>query len=222
MVKKNGIVTFSITVAVLVPLVVLAVTAFFSILNILTSYVGINIGGDSSASTLGIYDTNNADKTNLLWAILTQYMDPGNLNNSDGVGSIVAFVIATSGIVCLTGLLVSAIVNIVSQRTERWKKGLIQYNENFENYIVIIGINEQVPSIIRRTFENNIADYVLIQTRKDVEKARMALELKLEDIYEDKVIFYAGERTSIEDIEKLNLKKAIEVYIPRRRHEFRK
>ena len=32
--EKNGIVTFSITVAVLVPLVVLAVTAFFSILNI--------------------------------------------------------------------------------------------------------------------------------------------------------------------------------------------
>lgn len=149
----------------------------------------------------------------LLWSLVSQYMDPGNLPaTSDWRGKLAAIVCAVLGIVTLSGFTVSSIVSVISRMTEKWKKGLIRYNHFFNNYIVIIGVNEQTPSIIRRSFERG-GDYVLIQTRKDVESARMALELKLEDELEEKVVFYAGERTSAEDISKLKLEKAVTVYI---------
>jgi ryanodine receptor 2 len=55
--------------------------------------------------------------------------------------------------------------------------------------------------------------FVLIQTRRDVEKARLDLELKMDDELEDKIVFYSGERTSAEDIGKLRLEKAVEIFI---------
>lgn len=211
--EKNGIVIFSVTIAVLVPFIVLAFAFLLSIINLLCYHFGgLNLGIGTHPSTLGIYDA-DSKSTNILWAIVSQYMDPGNLNNSNGIGSVIAVIMATSGIVCLTGLLVSAIVNIVSQRTDRWKKGLIQYDENFNNYVVLIGDNEQTSSIVRQSLKREGVEFVLIQTRKDVEKARMDLELKMEDELEERIVFYAGERTSSEDIAKLRIEKAVEIYI---------
>lgn len=202
----KGLLHLSIKLAILVPLSVTAFCCPFSIL------AQIFIGGEY-ISALGIYYS-TSDETNILWAILSQYLDPGNMANSEGGGSFIAIILATLGIVCLSGLMVSSLVNWISQRRELWQKGLIDYSkvEPFKEYVVIIGLNEQAPSIIRRAFDRGI-EYVLIQTRKDVEKARMALDLKLENSFESKVIFYAGERTSNADIAKLKLEKASEIYI---------
>ena len=153
---------------------------------------------------------------NIIWAALSQYMDPGNIYNSDGFwGSIIALVMATSGIVFLSGFAVSAFVSVLSQRRDRWQKGLISYSKmkNFKDYVVIIGINEQTVSLARQSLMRKGVEYVLIQTNKDVEKVRLALELKLDDKLENRIVYYAGERTSGEDIAKLHLEKAKEIYV---------
>ena len=150
------------------------------------------------------------------WAILTQFADPGNLPLSRGIwGRIVALFSAISGIVLLSGYFVSSIVNALSRRADKWKKGLIVYKglRKLNDCVVIIGINEQTASIVRRSLKRQNVEYVLIMTRQDVERARLELESKIDDDDEDRIVYYAGDRTSYEDIKKLQLEKAKEVYI---------
>lgn len=208
--STNGypLLKLSLKLAILLPLTITFIIAPFGIISQL-------INGGSYTSALGIYDTKSAEYTNVLWATISQYMDPGNLSNSDSIGSVIAIIMAASGIVCLSGLMVSSLVNWISQRRDRWQKGLIVYKDvkSFTDYVVIIGINEQAASIVRQSLKRDGVKYVLIQTRQDVEKTRLELELKMDDDLEDKIVFYAGERTSAEDLGKLHLEKAIEVYI---------
>ena len=77
---------------------------------------------------------------------------------------------------------------------------------------MIIGNNEQAAAIIKKSLKSG-ADYILLQTRKNVERERAKLELKLDREDEERVVFYFGERTSNEDIGDLKLEKAREVYI---------
>ena len=169
----------------------------------------------SSHSNMGIWTDHPTDNTNVFWYIICQYLDPGNVAYSNDIGSFIALLSATVGIVCLSGFLLSAIVNVISQTRQMWQKGLINYYgvKEFKDYVVIIGINEQTASIARRALESDDNRYVLIQTRQDVEKARPELESKIDDDKQDRIVYYAGDRTSYEDIEKLRLENAREVYI---------
>ena len=194
---------FAVIVALLVPLCIAGIPALFS----------YTTTGTIDNGLLEYYDTIKVSHT-YAWSSISQYTDPGNLPaaNSHKSGG-VALLLAIAGVFCLSGLLVSSLVNYISRQAERWKKGLLQYNVLFDKYVVIIGVNEQTASIVRQSLKREGVKYVLIQTRKDVEKVRLELELKMDDILEDQIVFYAGERTSSEDLEKLHLEKAIEVYI---------
>ena len=147
------------------------------------------------------------------WAVISQFTDPGNLPSAYEKGRIIAFISAVSGIVCLSGLLVSSIVNYLSRRSLKWRQGMIHYNRCFKDYVVIIGCNEQTANIVKLSLKRKDVKYVLIQTRQDVEKMRMRLDLDLDKSEEDRLVFYFAERTSREDIEALHLEKAKEIYI---------
>ena len=197
----NPLLWFSTKVAFFIPLTLWIVTTVFNFFHLNFSiYHALDLPNESSA----------------FWQIICQYLDPGNIANSQGYGgSGIALLSALLGIVCLSGFLVSAIVNVISQTRIQWQKGLINYNgvKKFKDYVVIIGINEQTASIVRRALDSDDDKYVLIQTRQDVEKVRPELESKIDDNKQDRIVYYAGDRTSYEDIEKLHLEKAIEVYI---------
>lgn len=147
------------------------------------------------------------------WAVISQFTDPGNLPSAYGKGRVIAFISAVSGIACLSGLLVSSIVNYLSRRSLKWKQGMIHYNRCFKDYVVIIGCNEQTANIVKLSLKRKDVKYILIQTRQDVEKMRMRLDLDLDKNEEDRLVFYFAERTSREDIEALHLEKAKEIYI---------
>lgn len=171
-----------------------------------------------SSCELGIFafdhETGPDSGPNFLWAILCQFLDPGNVVNAGSAGgSFIAIICALSGIVCLSGLLVTSMVNMISRMTEQWKDGLLHYDWHFDRYVVIIGVNDQTAAIARRALLRDDVDYVLIQTRQDVEKMRMRLDLDLDRDEENKLVFYFAERISREDIEELHLEKAVEVYI---------
>ena len=149
-----------------------------------------------------------------LWSVLSQYTDPGNLPAvQKGKGYFWALICAIAGIFCLSGFAVSSLVSFITRVSERWKKGLLHYNSFFSDYVVIIGVNEQTATIIKRCLKEPGVKYVLIQTRKDVEKERAKLDLQLERKEEEKIVFYYGERTLYEDITDLHVEKAKEVYI---------
>lgn len=197
----NPLLWFSTKVVFFIPLTLWIVTTVFNFFHLNFSiYHALDLPNESSA----------------FWQIICQYLDPGNIANSQGYGgSGIALLSALLGIVCLSGFLVSAIVNVISQTRIQWQKGLINYNgvKKFKDYVVIIGINEQTASIARRALDSNNKRYVLIQTRQDVEKVRPELESKIDDKIQDRIVYYAGDRTSYEDIEKLHLEKVIEVFI---------
>ena len=148
-----------------------------------------------------------------LWNILCQFADPGNIPHSSQSGNWIALISALAGIVCLSGLLVSSLVSMISHTTHKWRQGLVMYRYGFDKYVIVIGFNEQTASIVRQSLNREGVKFVLIQTRKNVEEARMALELKMNDKLEDRIVFYAGERTSAEDLAKLRPEKAVEIYI---------
>lgn len=206
----NGFPLFkqSAKLAILLPIAVILICAPFGFI------AQIHKGGGYT-SALGIYDIRTSNFTNILWATLSQYLDPGNISNSDGIGSFIAIFMATAGVVCLSGLMVSSIVNWISQRRERWQKGLISYErvEAFKEYVVIIGVNDLTAHIIKTILKKDKDKYILIQTRQDVDKMRMRLDLSLDKKEEDKLVFYYGERTSYEDIEKLHLEKVTQIFI---------
>ena len=165
-----------------------------------------------------VYSINTEKETeetvSLWWRIVSQFADPGNLMQSaKGGGNVIAFVSAFAGIVCLSGLVVSSLVSMISRRTQQWKSGQIHYTYGFENYVVIVGSNEQTATIIKSSLRNPDVKYVLVQTRKDVEKERSKIELRLEREDEDRVVFYYGDRALEEDIQYLRLEYAKEVYV---------
>ncbi|MDO4801287.1 MAG: hypothetical protein Q4A15_03900, partial [Prevotellaceae bacterium] len=89
----------------------------------------------------------------------------------------------------------------------------IKWNLGLHRFVVIIGVNEQTVAIARQALARKDVDYVLIQTRQDVEKMRMRLDLGLTYEEENHIVFYYAERTSWEDIKLLHIEKAKEVYI---------
>ena len=148
------------------------------------------------------------------WSILSQFTDPGNLPSAHGKGRLIALISALLGIIGLSGLLVSSLVNFLSKRAEKWRQGFIHYRYWYwKKYVVIIGVNDQTATIVKSSLARKGVDYVLIQTRQDVEKMRMRLDLSLDKHDENRVVFYYAERTSREDIEQLHLEKAVELYI---------
>ena len=55
-----------------------------------------------------------------LWNLICQFADPGNMHQSSGKGNWIALVSALAGVVCLSGLLVSSLVSMISHRTQKW------------------------------------------------------------------------------------------------------
>lgn len=151
-----------------------------------------------------------------LFAILSQFLDPGNLPSAGKDGRIWAGALAFAGIILLSGLIVSTFISSLSKKSDKWKKGLIHYKSLGslwnKKYVVVIGVNELTAAIVKHSLQSG-ARYVLIQTRQDVEIMRERLDLGLDKYDEKKVVFYYGERTSKEDIRALNLGKCREVYI---------
>ncbi|MBQ7280962.1 MAG: SUMF1/EgtB/PvdO family nonheme iron enzyme [Bacteroidales bacterium] len=155
-----------------------------------------------------------ATKHTLVWNVISQFADPGNLPHSRGFGGTsVALISAFAGILCLSGLVVSSLVSMISRRTQQWRDGRIHYTDGFKNYVVIIGSNEQTATIIKGSLRESGVEYILVQTRKDVEKERARIELRLERDDEKRVVFYYGDRALEEDVKALQLEKAREVYI---------
>lgn len=213
-----GMLKFAIIIAIVVPLIIWCISVPFNNSDSLLGNYDNDISKLSGTYTNGTVfvqaDTIASNNHPYIWSVLSQYTDPGNLPAAQGgKGYFWALFCAIAGIFCLSGFAVSSLVSVINRLTEKWKQGMLRYNVAFDKYVVIIGVNKQTAAIVKRSLKRDDVDYVLIQTRQNVDKMRNRLDLDLDQEEEERLVFYYAERISNEDIEQLHLEKAVEVYI---------
>lgn len=150
----------------------------------------------------------------IFWTVYYHFIDPGNQHmTTSQSGRGWSALIAILGVFLLNGLLVSSIIGWIDSRKEKWLKGEIKYPcfLRRKKHYVIIGGNDVVTGIVKQLISRN--KYILIQTSRDVESFRRELFSNLTEEQQKLIIIYYGNRTSKEDVEKLYIEKAEEVYI---------
>lgn len=119
------------------------------------------------------------------------------------------------GLFMLNGVVLTLLVNWVSNRKDRHEKGEARYDYIFtRKYSVIIGGHRIVASLARDLMATGLNEYILIQTQRDPQKLRKEIMAAITDeTTARKVIIYSGDRTSQHELEELHLNKAQEVYL---------
>lgn len=167
-----------------------------------------------------ISETNG--KSHVFWPIFYHFVDPGNQHMSVGkVGRGLAALIAILGIILLNGLLISTLINWFDNRKLLWVNGEIVYGglafAFCKKYAVVIGVDDNAPTIIRNLLDGKgeckNLDYVIVLTNLDVVSVRSQIYSYLPNYLQEKVIIYRGQLDALEQISKLRLKKAKEIYV---------
>ena len=160
------------------------------------------------------------EQTNLFWSVYYNFIDPGSeyiiANNG---GKVWAIVVALFGMFLLNGLLVSTMVGYIDSRKDNWMNGKMRYPASqflFKKFAVVIGANEMAPTIIRNLLcgrgEGRVY-YAVLLTNEDVEKVRSVIESYLSKEEEARLIIYNGQLDSKEEISRLHLESATEIYV---------
>lgn len=167
----------------------------------------------------GLVTGETAELTNPLWGAYYHFIDPGNQHIAEGNTTWLATIIAICGVFLLNGVLISSIVGWIDKRKERYLQGLEPYKHFLKRkeHYVIIGGSDIVEGIVAQIFEtpqkNGEMPYILIQTSNNVEDFRHKLFSGLDIEQQKYIIIRYGNRNVKEDIEKLYLDKALEVYV---------
>lgn len=119
------------------------------------------------------------------------------------------------GLFVLNGVILTILVNWVSNRRERFEKGKARYEYIFtKRFAVILGGHPSVANLAHDLILNGKNDYILIQTQREPEKVRSEIFAKINKTeVTDRIIIYAGSRTSEHELKELKLPYATEVYI---------
>lgn len=167
----------------------------------------------------GLVTVETAELTNPLWGAYYHFIDPGNQHIAEGNTTWLATIIAICGVFLLNGVLISSIVGWIDKRKERYLQGLEPYKHFLKRkeHYVIIGGSDIVSGIVEQIFEtpqkNGEMPYILIQTSNNVEEFRHKLFSGLDIEQQKHIIIRYGNRNVEEDIEKLYLNNALEVYV---------
>ena len=107
--------------------------------------------------------------------ILELMMDPGAFIGSDKLEGptfpiIFSWIIAISGAVLFSAMLITVIGNIVSNRIDEFKKGLLRYD--FDHHILILGANTMLVNMLKEiaTDSHLSKKKVVVLTENDTEK----------------------------------------------------
>lgn len=153
-------------------------------------------------------------ENSVLWTVYYHFVDPGNQHMVVSTrGRFFSMLITTCGSIFFGGLLISTICNILSRRVERQQNGLLRYR--FNNHVVILGFDEMVPCLIRQLCEREEYDNSLIvmQSSNDIQIVRMRLLSELLPAQYKRVIFVYSRRDMKNELLRLRVHKAKEVYI---------
>ena len=195
--------------------VIILVCAFF------TAVVGLILWGAYHAFFLsGFYNSpdyanNSFSPHNIFDAAYYLMFTNGGQNLYEG-NHWVGIAITTLGIILIAAL-TSVITNLRERRAQRYLNGESTYL--LKDHIVIFGANDYLYSIIKEKTNNNKSKIAsvprfLIVTTQDVASIRREVFSFLDqNVKRNQFVFKFGNRTSEEDVSKLSLEWAKEVYI---------
>lgn len=154
------------------------------------------------------------------WSIgdaFLQLSNPGGTIGEDHSAGIwiITVLLNLFGLFVLNGVILTLLVNWVSNRRERFNKGNARYNYiHKQSFAVIIGGHKMVANLAKSLITNDNIDFVLIQTKRDAEEVRKEVYALIEDEkLARSVIIYSGDRTSWHELAELGIEKSKEVFI---------
>lgn len=145
--------------------------------------------------------------------LIGHFLNPGNFDKKGESGNEWVLLVGIAGMIFLGGILISVISNMLERRIDNVRSGQVHYK--FANHIVIIGYDKMVTSLIKQIVERNPACQceIVLQTTRKVPVVRHELFSNLESRLEKRITLISGNRSSKEDLEKLRLPQATEIFI---------
>lgn len=155
----------------------------------------------------------NEDLGGRLWAVYNNFIDPGNQMEEQGwINRITVGIISLAGSILLSGVLISTISNIIERRVEVVRTGQMTYR-NISAHYVLIGFNELTISIIRELYYENHSARIVLISSIDTETVRHCVQSELPNEIEKNVLIYFGNIESQEELQRLHINSALEVYV---------
>lgn len=165
------------------------------------------------------------DVSSVIRGVISIFIDPGSAWNFDiftgetvsggdaHSPSILSLVVAMSGLVLFIGVLVTALTNLLDRAKDRFRNGKMEFRH--KGHVVIIGFSDVVPMLVHElcTTDAYAGCDILIQSAIYTHTVRNKVfsELKLEQ--EKRVFFLAAKRDSVEELQKLQIEHAQEVFV---------
>lgn len=148
-----------------------------------------------------------------MWILYNNFVDSGNqFSQNSWENRLIVMIISLLGSVLLGGVLISTISNIIERRIEFVRAGKAYY-KSIRNHYVIIGYNNIIASLIRELHKEDSEAVILVMSNQVSENVRHNLQAQLNKDEERNVYIYFGNIESIEELKRLNIEKAKEVYI---------
>lgn len=154
---------------------------------------------------------------NTFWLTICYFIDPGNLNltpfDSPGWLGVISFIVAILGMTLLTGLFISTFNNIIERRVNMVKSGTITYKK-INNHSVVIGFCDLTEGVIRGLLESDNNSKVILLSNHDIDNVNKSLyNLQKHKDYDGRVVLYSGDYRMQENLQRLNLPLAQNIYI---------
>lgn len=148
-----------------------------------------------------------------LWLVYNNFIDSGNQVVEEGfVNRLLVAMMSLCGTVLLSGVLISTISNIMERRVDAIKTGKVTYRKISQHY-VIIGFCDTTISLIKEICKKDACGTLLLMSGVESETIRSAIQSHLSKEDESRVIIYFGNIESDEELARLNIHLAKEVYI---------
>jgi hypothetical protein len=149
--------------------------------------------------------------TNRYWALLSQFLDPGNIDKAEEEHRILTSLVAIAGSVTLGGLLIATLSNILERRVDKIKNGEVRYR--LKGHAIIAGYDPYAITIIKNTLRKTKKATVVLFTSRNPVDVKKHLATHLDEKEERRVVLYHGGRDSFEQMRQLDLFHASSIYI---------
>ena len=148
-----------------------------------------------------------------MWVLYNNFVDPGSQISQEKWGNrLVVGIISLLGSILLGGVLISTISNIIERRVETVRTGKAYYKSIRDHY-AIIGCGDIIVSLIKELHKADPDAPILVMSSQESEKVRHTLQANLDRDEERHVYIYFGNIESAEELGRMNIDRAKEVYI---------
>lgn len=148
-----------------------------------------------------------------IWLLYNNFIDTGNLQNQETwPARLFLGFISLLGSILLGGILISTISNIVERRVDKVRTGRAYYKK-IQNHFVLIGFSQISSSLIKVLHAQDPKAKILVMSSLETDFVRHRLQTQLSKEEEENLHIYFGNLESKEELERLNIPSAQEVYI---------